>query len=144
MAVKPLHVMWRKCQYPILKDQSWRYTHYIPWEGNATNYSHKTESWWCNHRTCREGRHKHGRTGTTNILPGYQKPLHMMSKCCDKGRAIAQAISGRLPTAAAKVRARVNTYVICNMFSSSTSVSPANHSTDCSIIIIIHNPRLVY
>jgi hypothetical protein len=70
-------------------------------------------------------------------------------------RAIAQAVSCPLPTAAARVRAQVRSCGICggqkwhwDRFSPSTSVSPGNsHSTDCStfiiIIIIIHHPGRV-
>jgi hypothetical protein len=55
------------------------------------------------------------------------------------GRAIAQAVSRWLPTAAARVRARVWwTEWRCGRFSLSTSVSSANlHSTKFSIIITI-------
>jgi hypothetical protein len=58
-------------------------------------------------------------------------------------RGILQAVSRWLPSAAARVRARVRTYGICDgqsgRFSPSTSVSPANlHSTDYSTIIIYH------
>jgi hypothetical protein len=67
------------------------------------------------------------------------------------GRAIAQAVSSRLPTAADRVRARVRLCGICGGqsstgagFSPSTSVAPANsHSTDCSTIIMICHPGLV-
>jgi hypothetical protein len=57
------------------------------------------------------------------------------------GRATAQAVSRWLPTAAARVRARVWSSGICGGQSgaggASTSVSPANlHSTNFSIIII--------
>jgi hypothetical protein len=56
------------------------------------------------------------------------------------GRAVAQVVSHRIPTAAAQVRAQVRPCVICGGqsgtgagFFPSTSVSPANsHSTDCS------------
>jgi hypothetical protein len=61
------------------------------------------------------------------------------------GRTIAQAVSRWLPTAAARVPARVKTCGICGgqsdtggRFSPSTSVSPANlHSSNYSIISII-------
>jgi hypothetical protein len=65
--------------------------------------------------------------------------------------AMAQAVSRRLPTAAARVRAQFRSCGICGgetnwhwgRFSPSTSVSPANlHPTDCSILIIYH-PGLV-
>jgi hypothetical protein len=67
------------------------------------------------------------------------------------GRAIAQAVSRSLPTAAARVRARGRSRGICagqrgigGRFSQSASVSPVNmHSTDCSMIIIIYNQGLV-
>jgi hypothetical protein len=55
------------------------------------------------------------------------------------GCDVAQAASRWLPTAAAEVRVQA-AYGICggqsSRFSPSTSVSPANHSTDFSIIII--------
>jgi hypothetical protein len=65
-----------------------------------------------------------------------------------KGRAIAQAVSRRLPTAAARVRSKVMwdlwwTKWHWGRFSPSTSVSPANSpSTDYSTLIIYH-PALV-
>jgi hypothetical protein len=58
------------------------------------------------------------------------------------GRAVAQAVSRWLPTAAARVRVRAACGGLCwtkrhwGRFSPSTSASPANHSTDFSIIII--------
>jgi hypothetical protein len=64
------------------------------------------------------------------------------------GRAIAQAVSRWLPTAAARVRSQIMwdlwwTKWHWGRFSPSTLVSPANpHSTDCSIIIVYH-PGLV-
>jgi hypothetical protein len=67
------------------------------------------------------------------------------------GRAIAQAVSRWLPTAAARVRAQVRSCVrfVVNKVAlgqvfSSISVSPANsYSTECSIFIIIYHPGLV-
>jgi hypothetical protein len=67
------------------------------------------------------------------------------------GRAIAQAVSRWLPTAAARVRTWVRSCGICGgqsgagtVFLKSTSVSPANsHSTDCSTIIIVYQLGLV-
>jgi hypothetical protein len=64
------------------------------------------------------------------------------------GRGIAQAVSRRLPTAAARVRAQVIwelwwTKWHWDRFSPSTSVSPVNsHSTVCSTFIIIYHPGL--
>jgi hypothetical protein len=63
------------------------------------------------------------------------------------GRAIAQAVSRRLPTAAARLLAQVRSYGVygeqSGRFSPSTSVSPANfHSTECSTFMIYH-PGLV-
>jgi hypothetical protein len=58
------------------------------------------------------------------------------------GRAVAQAVSCWLPTAAARVRVWAGMWGLCwtkrhwGRFSPSTSVSPANHSTNFSIIII--------
>jgi hypothetical protein len=54
------------------------------------------------------------------------------------GRAVAQAISRWLPTAAARIRVRGSWWTRRHWgrFSPSTSVSPANHSTNFSIIII--------
>jgi hypothetical protein len=55
-----------------------------------------------------------------------------------KGRAITQAVSRRLPAAAARVRAQVRSCGICGG-QSGTSVFAANsHSTDCSTFIIHH------
>jgi hypothetical protein len=67
-----------------------------------------------------------------------------------KGRAIAQAVSRRFPTAASRVRAQVRLCGICGgqsgtgaRFLRVLSVSPDNsHSTDCSTLII-HHPGLV-
>jgi hypothetical protein len=70
----------------------------------------------------------------------------------DLGRAITQAVSSLLPTAAARVRAQVKSCGICGgqsgvwgRFSPSTSVSPANHhSTNFfSTITITYHPGLV-
>jgi hypothetical protein len=68
--------------------------------------------------------------------------------CDSDGRAIAQAASRRLPTSSARLRDEVMwdlwlTKGHCDRFSQSTSVSPANHSTDCSTFVIIHQPGLV-
>jgi hypothetical protein len=58
------------------------------------------------------------------------------------GRAVAQAVSRWLPTAAARVRVQAGMWGLWwtkrhwGRFSLSTSVSLANHSTDFSIIII--------
>jgi hypothetical protein len=60
-----------------------------------------------------------------------------------KGRAVAQAVSRRLPTATVRVRVRAGVWCLWwtkrhwGRFSPSTSVSPANHSTIFAIIIII-------
>jgi hypothetical protein len=63
-----------------------------------------------------------------------------------QGRARAQAVSRRLPTAAARVRSLVKFVVdkvALGMFSPSISVYPANsHSTNCSILII-YLPKLL-
>jgi hypothetical protein len=65
------------------------------------------------------------------------------------GRAVAQAVRRRLPTAAARVRAQVMwdlwwTKWHWGRFSPSISLSPANSlSTDCSTFIIIYHPGLV-
>jgi hypothetical protein len=67
-----------------------------------------------------------------------------LGKVLYPGRAIAQAVSYRLPTAAARVRAQVNHvgFVIDKV--ALGQVSPANsHSTECSTFIIIHHPGLV-
>jgi hypothetical protein len=65
-------------------------------------------------------------------------------------RAVAQVVSSWLPSAAARVRSRVRSCGICGeqsgtgvMFSTSTSVSPAKHSTDCSTLIIIHHHQVL-
>jgi hypothetical protein len=61
------------------------------------------------------------------------------------GRAVALEVSGWLPTAAARVRKEVRLCRICGGhsgtgagFLTSTPVSPATHSTDCSTLIIHH------
>jgi hypothetical protein len=73
-----------------------------------------------------------------------------LSSCV--GRAIAQAVSRWLPTAAGRVRVRAGMCVLWwtkrhwGRFSPSTSVSPANHSTNFSIIIITrdwHNRPII-
>jgi hypothetical protein len=65
-----------------------------------------------------------------------------------KGRAIALAVTRRLATAAARLRALVVMWDLCwtkwqwGRFSPGTSVSLANsHSTDCSTFI--YHPGLV-
>jgi hypothetical protein len=59
------------------------------------------------------------------------------------GCAIAQAVSRRLPTAAARVHVGFVDETVLGRFSPSTSVSPANsHSTDYSTLTIYH-PGLV-
>jgi hypothetical protein len=71
-------------------------------------------------------------------------PIENSSLCKSKaGRVIAQEVSSWLPTAAARVRAREGKWCLWwskrhwGRFSSSTSVSPANHhSTNFSIITI--------
>jgi hypothetical protein len=64
---------------------------------------------------------------------------HSFTFIVHKGRAVAQTVSCRIPSTVARVRAQVRTYGICGgrsgtgaAFSLSISVSPANHSTDCS------------
>jgi hypothetical protein len=60
-----------------------------------------------------------------------------------RGSAIAQAVSRRVPTSEARVRAQVMWDLWWADFSPSTSVSPANsHSIDYSTVIIYH-PGLV-
>jgi hypothetical protein len=63
------------------------------------------------------------------------------------GRAIAQAVSRWLPTAAARVRSHVGFVVdklALGQFPPSASVSPANlHSTNFSTITITYHPGLV-
>jgi hypothetical protein len=65
----------------------------------------------------------------------YTKPSFLL------GCAVAQAVSHWLPTAAAQVRIRTDMWGLWwakrhwGRFSPSTSVSPANHSTNFSIII---------
>jgi hypothetical protein len=61
----------------------------------------------------------------------------IQSNFYQKGRAIAQAVSRRLPTAAARVQTRVGTWDFV-MDKRKTSVSPANlHSIMLSTIIFI-------
>jgi hypothetical protein len=64
---------------------------------------------------------------------------------CRLCRAIAQAVSSRLSTTAARVRAQVSwTKWYWGSFSPSTSVYPVNLlSTNCSTITIIHHLGLV-
>jgi hypothetical protein len=63
-----------------------------------------------------------------------------MNRKRQNGRAIAQAASRRLPTAAARVRSQVRSCGICG---GQSGVSPANsQSTDYSTLIIYH-PGLV-
>jgi hypothetical protein len=65
----------------------------------------------------------------------------------DRGRAIAQAVSRWLPTAAARVRAQVWSCGICGGQSGAGAgflrvilVSPANlHSTNCSTVTLIYH-----
>jgi hypothetical protein len=66
------------------------------------------------------------------------------------GRAVAQAVSCRLPTAEAQIRIRVRLCEICEGqsddragLSLSISISLANHSTDCLTHIIICHPGQV-
>jgi hypothetical protein len=84
------------------------------------------------------------------ILSKLNKPRKKTAvyiKAVPRGRAIAQAASRWLPTAAARVRARVWSSGICGgqnwrwgRFSPSSSVSPANlHSTNCSTITLIYH-----
>jgi hypothetical protein len=88
-------------------------------------------------------------------MTGKRVTKHILSKtlqgCGTKksleGPTIAQTISRRLPTAAARIRAQVTSRGICGErndtgvgFVGSTSVSPANsHYTDCSTFIIYHS-----
>jgi hypothetical protein len=81
----------------------------------------------------------------------YRK--HKQKRILAYSRAIDEAVSRRLPTAAVVFETRsgdvgfVVDKVTLGRFSPSTSVSPANsHSTGCStfiIIIIIYHPGLV-
>jgi hypothetical protein len=65
------------------------------------------------------------------------------------GPAVAQAVSRRIPTAVARVRAQVRSCGICvdkaalGQVSFDTSVFLAIHSTNCSTVIIIHHPGLL-
>jgi hypothetical protein len=60
------------------------------------------------------------------------------------GRAIAQAVSRWLPTAAARVRARVRKYWICGGQSVTGERFSANlHSTDCPTVTLTHHLGLV-
>jgi hypothetical protein len=69
-----------------------------------------------------------------NPVIQIESPIYI-SKC---GRAVTQAVSRWLPTAAARVRmwGLWWTKRHWGRFPPSTSVSPANHSTNISIIII--------
>jgi hypothetical protein len=85
-----------------------------------------------------------------NFLHGSVRP-NIMSMCWVFGRAIAQAVSRWLPTAAA--RGSSPGLVMWDLwwtkwrrgrFSPRTSVSPANlYSTNCPIIILIYHLRFV-
>jgi hypothetical protein len=74
-----------------------------------------------------------------------------ITRSINLGRAIDQAVSRWLPTAAARVRARIwscgvlwRTKWRWGRFSPSTSVSPANfHSTNCSTITLIYHLGIV-
>jgi hypothetical protein len=56
-----------------------------------------------------------------------------------KSRAVAQAVNRRLLTSMARVQAQVMSCWISALgrFPPSTLISPANHSIDCSTLIII-------
>jgi hypothetical protein len=65
----------------------------------------------------------------------------------EKTVQLTQAVSHQLPTTVVRIRARVNS--LCDLlwtkwhwgrFSPSMSVAPANRSTDCPTLIIIHHP----
>jgi hypothetical protein len=77
-------------------------------------------------------------------LPVRQTEAINMSRRAVKGRAIAQAVSRRLPTAAARVRSQVMWDLWWTKWHWGTSVSPANsYSTDYSTLIFIYHPGLV-
>jgi hypothetical protein len=60
--------------------------------------------------------------------------------------ALARVVIYRLPTASARVQARVRSCEICcgqSRLTLGTPVSLVTHSTDCSTLIIIHHPELV-
>jgi hypothetical protein len=67
---------------------------------------------------------------------------HVFKPSSLQGRAVAQAVNRWLPTAAAPVRVRAGMWGLWwtkwhwGRLSPSTSVSPANHSNNFSIIII--------
>jgi hypothetical protein len=83
-----------------------------------------------------------GKSGQSLDLEGKESVAkHWM------GRAIAQAVSCRLSTVAARVPHRVRSCGICGEqsgtvagFCPSISVSPATHYNDCSTFIIVHHP----
>jgi hypothetical protein len=89
--------------------------------------------------------------GFEPTIPVFEraKTVHALHRAA--GRAIAQAVSRWLPTAAA--RGSRPGLVMWDLwwtkwrwcrFSPSTSVSPANlHSTNCSTITLIYHPGLV-
>jgi hypothetical protein len=65
-------------------------------------------------------------------------------------RAIAQAVSRRLPTAAARVRAQFRSFeilvgkvVLSQVFPSTSDPLTSCYFTDCSTLIIIYHPGLV-
>jgi hypothetical protein len=67
------------------------------------------------------------------------------------GRAVTQVVSRRLPTAAARVRARFNSCVICGGHSATGTgflrllqfPLPLIHSITCSTVYTIRHPGLV-
>jgi hypothetical protein len=79
---------------------------------------------------------------TAAILQSLIKKHNSPKVRSQDGRVVAQAVSRWLPTVAARVSVRASMWSLWwtkrhwGRFSPSTSVSPANHSTNFSIIII--------
>jgi hypothetical protein len=63
------------------------------------------------------------------------------------GRAVAQAVSRRLPITAARVRGQVRICGICGGQSGPGAgflpVFPATHSSDCCTLFTIHHPGVI-
>jgi hypothetical protein len=63
------------------------------------------------------------------ICSARSQSLYRINYPSSFGRAVAQVVRHRFPTAAARVPSLVRSCGICGRFSPSTSISPAIHST---------------
>jgi hypothetical protein len=112
-------------------------------------YTSETQALLPTSQPCKDSR---GLTSTVHYRESLNSLITLISLTfvtITEGRAIAQAVSRRLPIAAARVRAQVSLWDLWwtkwhwGRFSPSNSVSPANcHSTDCSTFMIYH-PELI-